>query len=177
MSLNALPPNKTVALAYLDGIGAQPPRYAQATLRFHCSLQEWMIGPLPISNATTATRLDFMYNGNATMKLEDCNLLGGRASVLRASNEPLGRSGEQMVHDDLTAPIAVAPDGARYEFDPRQNYVSWSMSKPLTSVFNVTNTTKWTSRSSSRLATMVLVFMIYASKAKELHMNSCFRKH
>lgn len=32
-----------------------------------------------------------------------------------------------MAHDEKAAPVAILPDGARHEYDPEQNYVSWSM--------------------------------------------------
>lgn len=37
-------------------------------------------------------------------------------------------SGKELPHDDKVPPVTILPDGARHEFDPKQNYVSWSMS-------------------------------------------------
>ena len=37
-----------------------------------------------------------------------------------------GWSGVELPHDDIVAPLAIQPAGARYEFDPEQNYVKWS---------------------------------------------------
>jgi primary-amine oxidase len=34
-------------------------------------------------------------------------------------------SGDELPHDEKVAPVAILPDGARHEFDPEQNYVSW----------------------------------------------------
>lgn len=31
----------------------------------------------------------------------------------------------KMAHDEKAPPVAILPDGARHEFDPEQNYVSW----------------------------------------------------
>lgn len=85
-----------------------------------------MIGPLPISNETVARPLDYMYNENATMEFPNC-VQREPFEGLTSPNETLEWNGQALPHDDLTAPIAVAPDGARYEFDPVQNYISWSM--------------------------------------------------
>jgi hypothetical protein len=43
--------------------------------------------------------------------------------------EKMKWNGEELPHDDKAAPITILPDGARHEFDPKQNYVSWSMSR------------------------------------------------
>ena len=37
--------------------------------------------------------------------------------------------GTELSHDEMPPPVAILPGGARHEFDPKQNYVSWSMSK------------------------------------------------
>lgn len=93
-----------------------------------------MIGPLPISNKTTAEPLDYMYNGKSTMQFPNC-VQRDPFEGLTSPNESLAWNGKQLPHDDLTAPIAVAPDGARYGFDPEENYVSWSMHRhPLREV-------------------------------------------
>lgn len=42
--------------------------------------------------------------------------------------EKLGWNKRELAHDDKAPPVAILPDGARHEFDPEQNYVSWSMS-------------------------------------------------
>ncbi|KAF5643096.1 peroxisomal amine oxidase copper-containing protein [Fusarium sp. NRRL 52700] len=57
VSLDLLQPNKTGALAYLEGHGPAPVRYARATLQFNSKLQpyiqEYMVGPLPIQKGLT----------------------------------------------------------------------------------------------------------------------------
>jgi hypothetical protein len=58
--IDAMPPVKSEALAYLDEGGARPARYAHAVL-YLCrnqAIQELKVGPLPTSEETTATRWD-----------------------------------------------------------------------------------------------------------------------
>jgi hypothetical protein len=49
----------------------------------------------------------------------------------RASHNPYEEkmewNGRELPHDEKAPPVAILPDGARHEFDPKQNYVSWSM--------------------------------------------------
>ncbi|KAJ7641294.1 copper amine oxidase [Roridomyces roridus] len=56
-------PNKTDALDYLDNGGAAPDRYALARIAFGASeepwLQDFIVGPLPITNASTYASLDW----------------------------------------------------------------------------------------------------------------------
>jgi primary-amine oxidase len=56
VTMDLLQPNKTDALAYLEGHGPAPPRYARATLQFNSQLQpyiqEYMVGPLPINKGS-----------------------------------------------------------------------------------------------------------------------------
>ena len=54
MTMDILQPDKKDSLAYLDENGPIPDRYARATLQFNSQdepyIQEYMIGPLPLSN-------------------------------------------------------------------------------------------------------------------------------
>ena len=56
VTMDILQPDKKDSLAYLDENGPTPDRYARATLQFNSQeepyIQEYMIGPLPLSNAT-----------------------------------------------------------------------------------------------------------------------------
>ncbi|GAA5905162.1 hypothetical protein JCM6882_000397 [Rhodosporidiobolus microsporus] len=56
-------PNKTETLPFLAGEGSAPPRYAQATLFFSAFeepyIEDYLIGPLPVSNETTAVPYHF----------------------------------------------------------------------------------------------------------------------
>ena len=58
-------PNKTDVLSYFDGGGPEPARYARATLNLnskHASTyNDILVGPLPISSATTWEPLTFPY--------------------------------------------------------------------------------------------------------------------
>ncbi|KAH7309874.1 copper amine oxidase [Stachybotrys elegans] len=40
-------------------------------------------------------------------------------------DEEMEWNGDELPHDDKSPPVTILPDGARYEFDPDQNYVSW----------------------------------------------------
>lgn len=102
--------------------------------------------PLPVDNSTTASLLNYVNNGNATMDFS-CDALGtgtndtnpvnstapvNRRAVLspRDAHDPyeesLGWNQQVLPHDDKAAPLTILPDGARHGFDPVQNYVSWS---------------------------------------------------
>jgi beta-glucanase (GH16 family) len=41
-------------------------------------------------------------------------------------NETMGWNHRELSHDEIQPPVAILPDSVRYEFDPEQNYVSWS---------------------------------------------------
>ena len=40
--------------------------------------------------------------------------------------EKMEWNGDELPHDKKQPPVTILPDGARHEFDPEQNYVSWS---------------------------------------------------
>jgi primary-amine oxidase len=58
-------PNKTDVLSYFDGGGSEPTRYARATLLMNSkdasTYNDILVGPLPISSATTWEPLTFPY--------------------------------------------------------------------------------------------------------------------
>ena len=66
MTIDLLQPNKSDAIKYLDQGGPAPSRYAQATIQFGATLepyvQEYVVGPLPITNQSAATELNYIYN-------------------------------------------------------------------------------------------------------------------
>ncbi|KAL7413894.1 copper amine oxidase [Mrakia frigida] len=61
--IDLVAPNKTLALDFLDGNGTAPERYAKAMIMFGAFeepyLQDFIVGPLPISNRTTYSSLDY----------------------------------------------------------------------------------------------------------------------
>ncbi|KAF1836803.1 amine oxidase catalytic domain-containing protein [Decorospora gaudefroyi] len=63
-----LQPNKTDVLSYLDRNATQPKRYARATVQIGATdttdvyWQEYMIGPLPVTNSTTVAPLTYLFN-------------------------------------------------------------------------------------------------------------------
>ncbi|RPA84961.1 copper amine oxidase [Ascobolus immersus RN42] len=62
-------PNKTAAVAYLDGCGPKPDKYARVVVSHGASgdepeawLEDYMVGPFPISEKTTIQPFTFAYN-------------------------------------------------------------------------------------------------------------------
>ncbi|KAL6160555.1 hypothetical protein ACJQWK_02314 [Exserohilum turcicum] len=67
--VDVLHTNKSDVLPYIDGDAAAPPKYARAIIfqggKLEPDSQEYMIGPLPVSDATAIEKLDYMYNGGS----------------------------------------------------------------------------------------------------------------
>jgi primary-amine oxidase len=65
--IDTLPLNKTDVLPFIDGSGKTPGKYARAIIfeggKSDPDSQEYMIGPLPVTDATSIQRLDYLYNG------------------------------------------------------------------------------------------------------------------
>nr|CEG04517.1 unnamed protein product [Fusarium clavum] len=83
VSLDLLQPNKTDALAYLEGNGPAPNRYARATLQFNSRLQpyiqEYMVGPLPVQEGSTQyEELNYMFTSGR-----------GRTNVYNADSDAI----------------------------------------------------------------------------------------
>ena len=59
--------NKSEVLPYLDGDGPLPPKYARVVIfeGANAISQEYMVGPLPVSNITTIQRYDYVFNGGS----------------------------------------------------------------------------------------------------------------
>jgi len=73
VTLEALRPNKSDVIKYLDHDGPMPVRYARVVLEYNSNLAPYMseniIGPLPLSNATTIKPLTYVHNsGRSTTK-------------------------------------------------------------------------------------------------------------
>lgn len=75
MWIETIRPNKTDALAYLDGNATAPPRYAKAVMFFgnddfadpefpHGYWETYQIGPLPITNKTVCEPMDWLNAKN-----------------------------------------------------------------------------------------------------------------
>ncbi|KAH8586808.1 copper amine oxidase [Bisporella sp. PMI_857] len=77
VSIDLLQPNKTDVLPYLADTKPAPSRYARAMLMFGNTkepyMQEWMVGPLPISNQTKAQPLTFLSTRKSDNKLRVYN--------------------------------------------------------------------------------------------------------
>ncbi|KAL8327344.1 hypothetical protein RB597_003593 [Gaeumannomyces tritici] len=65
--IEALKPNKTDVLSYLDNNGPAVPRYARVVLNEGAKnppvIAEYLVGPLPLSDKTKVESLDHIYNG------------------------------------------------------------------------------------------------------------------
>ena len=65
--IDTLHTNKSDVLPYLDADGPLPSKYARAVIfeggKGDPGSQEYMIGPLPVSETTTVQPLDYIYNG------------------------------------------------------------------------------------------------------------------
>lgn len=95
-------------------------------IQYDCYYAEYMIGPLPVDNATTtAVPLNYIYNGNGTLDSLDCSGDAPGGGGLTSPEELQGWTGDQIKGDDKAAPITILPDGPRHYFDPEENYVSW----------------------------------------------------
>ncbi|KAF7315690.1 Amine oxidase [Mycena indigotica] len=68
--IDLVQPNKTDALAFLDHNEPAPPRYALARIAFgatqHPYLQDFIVGPLPITNASTYASLDWQTTSGSS---------------------------------------------------------------------------------------------------------------
>lgn len=66
-------------LPFLSGDVGEPKRYARATVQFGSFeepyLQEYMIGPLPATNATAVQPLSFPFNNNPPGKSRIASIL------------------------------------------------------------------------------------------------------
>lgn len=64
-SIELMIPNRTDVLVYIDGNGPEPARYGKATIDFYSdgqhTLRDVIVGPLPVSNATTWRTLGWPY--------------------------------------------------------------------------------------------------------------------
>lgn len=82
VTMDVLQPNKSDALAYLEGRGPAPARYARATLQFNSQLQpyiqEYMVGPLPIKKGSRYEELNYMFTSGR-----------GRTKVYNADGEAI----------------------------------------------------------------------------------------
>ena len=85
VQLALLQPNKTETVPFLDGYSKAPARYARATVQSGATnssdmfWQEYMVGPLPATNATTVQPLTFPFQ----------NAQGGKTTIhpLYSANE------------------------------------------------------------------------------------------
>ena len=63
--ITVLNPNKTDVLPYLDSDAKEPARYARATVAFGATdlyWQEFLVGPLPVTNSTKIEPLTYPFH-------------------------------------------------------------------------------------------------------------------
>ncbi|KAH7312423.1 copper amine oxidase [Stachybotrys elegans] len=132
-----LAPNKSEATAYLDGNGPKPLRYARLMAWAECFGREYMVGPLPVTDSTKFMPLTYVNHGKyeLTGRCDDANATRNANTSKRDDihrrwptipyDEEMTWNQEQLPHDHKAPPVAILPEGPRYEFDPEQNYVSW----------------------------------------------------
>ena len=96
MLVQLLQPNKSDALPYLNGEGPKPLRYSAATIQFQATLepylQEYIIGPLPVSNQTTVQPLNYPFNkgvGRQRIYNADAGAYGDFLANISASVEDI----------------------------------------------------------------------------------------
>ncbi|KAK4049982.1 hypothetical protein OIV83_003806 [Microbotryomycetes sp. JL201] len=75
--VDVLYPNKDAALAYLDGDGSEPERFAKAVIYFQANnepyAQEFRIGPLPVNDRTTISPLVYPSSNSSTIRIYDAD--------------------------------------------------------------------------------------------------------
>jgi len=67
--IDTLPLNKTDVLPYLDENATAPPQYSRTIIfeggKAIPDSQEYLIGPLHVTESTTVQKLDYLYNGGS----------------------------------------------------------------------------------------------------------------
>ncbi|KAM7198289.1 putative copper amine oxidase [Rhypophila sp. PSN 637] len=118
--IDTLATNKSAVLPYIDGNGALPPKYARAVIfeggKTEPVSQDYMIGPLPVSEKTTIEKLDYIYNGGngGTVPYNSRYFDGKRTKLANDFLLPI----VEEINDILVALF----DGAWYgSGDPRTN--------------------------------------------------------
>lgn len=70
-----MPPNKSLALDYMDGDGPEPDRYAHVLLDMRATVdpyfQDMLVGPLPVTNSTTYAPLSYIYTKQSDGKIRN----------------------------------------------------------------------------------------------------------
>lgn len=73
LAIDLLQPNKTSVLPFVAGSGPAPPVYARANLLFGATeepyMEEFVVGPLPLSDSTAAHPLSFFSNRQKGSKI------------------------------------------------------------------------------------------------------------
>ncbi|KAK8035098.1 Copper amine oxidase [Apiospora rasikravindrae] len=73
LAIDLLQPNKTSVLPFVAGTGPAPPVYARANLLFGATeepyMEEFVVGPLPLSNSTAAHPVSFFSNRQKGSKI------------------------------------------------------------------------------------------------------------
>ncbi|KAF2685041.1 amine oxidase catalytic domain-containing protein [Lentithecium fluviatile CBS 122367] len=130
LQIDLLQPNKTAVLPFLSGTAGEPKRYARATIQFGSFekpyLQEYLVGPLPASNATSVQPLSFPFNNDKKGKSRI-------ASIYTLDVQPfIAQLSEEI--EDITQELwsttilegGVLPRTGTVEFDDNGNQILWA---------------------------------------------------
>ncbi|KAM0786196.1 hypothetical protein ACM66B_007001 [Microbotryomycetes sp. NB124-2] len=75
--VDVLYPNKDAALAYIDGDGPEPERFAKVAMYFQAKAepfaQEFKVGPLPVTEDTTITPIVYPSSNSSTIRVFDAD--------------------------------------------------------------------------------------------------------
>jgi primary-amine oxidase len=117
-------------LPYLDGDGSLPPKYARAIIfeggKAVPGSQEYMIGPLPVSETTAVAPLDYIYNGGS----------GGFVPFnARYADTPRSRAVQPLIAEAMTnvsdITIALFQGGAYFGSDDSRTNLTYTSGTPL----------------------------------------------
>ncbi|KAF2179308.1 amine oxidase catalytic domain-containing protein [Zopfia rhizophila CBS 207.26] len=104
-----LQPNKTDTISFLANANGTngPPRYARATILFGATadpyVQDYMVGPLPVTSSTKIQPLTFLYNNKSPGKIMVANADGDSTTVLFDS---IGSSIDEITRKFWNATLA-----------------------------------------------------------------------
>ncbi|KAF2871343.1 copper amine oxidase [Massariosphaeria phaeospora] len=85
VQIDLLQPNKSAVLPFLAGYASEPKRYARATVQYQIPEipynQEYLVGPFPISNATSVQPLSYPFNNRSPGKTRMASIYAAGAGA------------------------------------------------------------------------------------------------
>ncbi|KUJ24496.1 amine oxidase catalytic domain-containing protein [Mollisia scopiformis] len=120
-----LRPNKTDSVAFLDHQTAPPDRYARVTIKRNSAevarIEEYMVGPLPVSYTTVIQPLSFIYNSGRS----ETPFLGADVTALEGWMESIAESMEDVVLDLLLHGVPIPHHLTLKDFVAASNDQIW----------------------------------------------------